>query len=157
MQWFHWSGPLQIKYAWNGPGTETSLTPLAYTVETPETNTHKAITVRTQCKAQCTSYACLYPFNGARSRNALARVMTLNSKCTKDTKSNARRVSKYSCGHKGMMYRHRHRFKLHVNQPQQFVKHWIRLYIGLHFRNAGIHHWIATLAWIGHPWRDFAW
>ena len=32
MQWFHWSGPLQIKYAWSGPGTETSLTPLGYSL-----------------------------------------------------------------------------------------------------------------------------
>jgi len=28
IQWFHWSGPLEIKYAWSGPGTETSLTAL---------------------------------------------------------------------------------------------------------------------------------
>jgi len=25
MQWFHWSGALEIKYAWSGPWTETSL------------------------------------------------------------------------------------------------------------------------------------
>jgi len=33
MQWFHWSGPLQIKYAWSGPGTETSLTLVIYTLK----------------------------------------------------------------------------------------------------------------------------
>jgi len=28
VQWLHWSGPLEIKFAWSGPWTETSLTPL---------------------------------------------------------------------------------------------------------------------------------
>jgi len=25
MQWLHWSSPLEIKFAWSGPWTETSL------------------------------------------------------------------------------------------------------------------------------------
>jgi len=28
MQWLHWSGPLENKYAWSGNGTETNLTSL---------------------------------------------------------------------------------------------------------------------------------
>jgi len=28
IQWVHWSGPLEIKFAWRDPWTETSLTPL---------------------------------------------------------------------------------------------------------------------------------
>jgi len=28
IQWLHWSGPLEIRVAWSGPWTETSLTPL---------------------------------------------------------------------------------------------------------------------------------
>jgi len=28
IQWLHWYGPLEIKFAWIGPWTETSLTPL---------------------------------------------------------------------------------------------------------------------------------
>jgi len=31
-QWLHWFGPLEIKFAWSGPWTETSLTPLLYIV-----------------------------------------------------------------------------------------------------------------------------
>jgi len=31
LHWLRWSGPLEIKFAWTGPWTETSLTPLAYT------------------------------------------------------------------------------------------------------------------------------
>jgi len=29
IQWLHWSGPLEIKFAWSGPWTEASLTPLS--------------------------------------------------------------------------------------------------------------------------------
>jgi len=29
IQWLHWFGPFEIKFAWSGPWTETSLTPLA--------------------------------------------------------------------------------------------------------------------------------
>jgi len=25
MQWLHWSGPLEIRYAWSGPRSKTSL------------------------------------------------------------------------------------------------------------------------------------
>jgi len=32
MQWLHWSGPLEIKFAWIGPWTVTSLTPLFYAI-----------------------------------------------------------------------------------------------------------------------------
>jgi len=28
VQWLHWSGPLEIKFARSGPWAETSLTPL---------------------------------------------------------------------------------------------------------------------------------
>jgi len=89
-----------------------------YTVDTLETNAHNTTTVRTQCKAHSAQVTPVCTVcNGARSRNALARVMTLNSKCIKETKKNAQRVSKYSFGHKSMMYRHPHRFILRVNQP----------------------------------------
>jgi len=30
VHWLCWSGPLEIKFAWSGPWTETSLTPLLY-------------------------------------------------------------------------------------------------------------------------------
>jgi len=29
VQWLHWSGPLEFKFTWSGPWTETSLIPLA--------------------------------------------------------------------------------------------------------------------------------
>jgi len=32
IQWLHWSGPLEIKFAWIGPWTETSLTLLFYII-----------------------------------------------------------------------------------------------------------------------------
>ena len=33
IQWLHWSGPLEIKLAWSGPWTSTSLTPLLYAIQ----------------------------------------------------------------------------------------------------------------------------
>ena len=43
IQWLYWSGPLEIKFAWSGPWTETSLTPLVYSILT-EHNLIKEIT-----------------------------------------------------------------------------------------------------------------
>jgi len=43
-KWLHWSGPLEIKFAWSGPWTETSLTPLGLgqCFSTPGPRTHSS-------------------------------------------------------------------------------------------------------------------
>ena len=85
----------------------------------------KATTERADCKTQCTNYVACHKsmmLVVELVETGLARVMTLNSKCIKENKNNARRASKCLCGHECMMYRQPHRLVLRVNKPWHFVK-----------------------------------